>query len=346
MPKISIIIPVYNAKDYLARCLDSAINQTLKDIEIICVNDASTDNSIDILNNYAKKYLNLKVIDCQNNGGESVARNIGLDNAKGEYIGFVDNDDVIDLDFYEKLYNKAIETNADIVKANVKQIDYNGNLSKDFGHLNQKIISTNNKWYFTYEWWSAIYRTSLIKNNNIRLKENLIFGGDCLFLHYALEHCARLEIINNTYYHWIRRENSGESKILSYEKVVSALKVCDEILDNSNKMYAKELIDKESYKILLANCIDVAVNDIFRNDDKKSKKECIKHINTFFAKSSDKELYLNYIKCQYPSLVNFFENNLWNAMYEFMLSLQSQKDFVFKNRAAQIHLKHKVAANA
>ncbi len=119
MALISVIIPVYNASAYLKRCLDSVCNQTLLDIEIICVNDCSNDNSLEILNEYRNKYSNLKIIDCKFNGGESKARNIGLDHVTGEYIGFVDNDDEIDLDFYENLYNKAITTNADIVKGNV-----------------------------------------------------------------------------------------------------------------------------------------------------------------------------------------------------------------------------------
>lgn len=331
MPKISVIIPVYNAKDYLERCLDSVCNQTLKDIEIICVNDASTDNSIDILNQYAKKYLNLKVIDCLKNGGESVARNIGLDNATGEYIGFVDNDDKIDLDFYEKLYSKAIETNADIVKGNTQQIDYNGNMSKSSGYLNQKIIQTGNKWYFAWEWWSAIYKQSLIMDNKIRLPKDLIFGGDYLFLHYAISYCNKLVCINDTYYHWIRRENSGESKNLSYEKVISALKMYDEVLNNSNKMYANGLVDRKGYEILLGYAIGATIKYIFRNDDELSKKECVKYVGIFYEKCADKELFLGHIREVYPVLVRFFENSLWDKMCEFILQLQNQKDFEVKN---------------
>ena len=124
MPKISIIIPVYNAEEYLKRCLNSIVNQTLKDIEIICVNDCSIDNSLEILNSYAQRDNRIKVIDCKTNGGESKARNIGLDNSTGEFLAFVDNDDELDLDFYEKLYKKAIEENADIAKAEVHIIDY------------------------------------------------------------------------------------------------------------------------------------------------------------------------------------------------------------------------------
>ena len=102
MPKISVIVPVYNVEKYLARCLDSIINQTLADIEIICINDGSTDNSLEILNDYAKKDSRIKIID-QTNAGLSCARNAGMQIAQGEYIGFVDSDDWIDLDFYEKL---------------------------------------------------------------------------------------------------------------------------------------------------------------------------------------------------------------------------------------------------
>ena len=120
VPKISVIIPVYNAEKYLERCLDSACKQTLQDIEIICVDDCSTDGSFEILKKYSKNYKNLIVIKLEKNQGESAARNAGLSAAKGEYLAFMDNDDEIDLNFYEKLYEKAAKTNADIVKGQVE----------------------------------------------------------------------------------------------------------------------------------------------------------------------------------------------------------------------------------
>ena len=116
MPKVSVIIPIYNTEKYLRKCLDSVCNQTLSDIEIICVNDCSTDNSLEILEEYASKDNRIKLIDFKENKGAAVARNAGIDEAKGEYIGFVDSDDFIDLDFYEKLYNKAVKSGADCVK--------------------------------------------------------------------------------------------------------------------------------------------------------------------------------------------------------------------------------------
>lgn len=116
MPKVSVIIPVYNTEKFLRKCLDSVCNQTLQDIEIICINDCSTDGSLEILREYARKDNRIKLIELLENCGAAKARNIGIDIAEGEYLGFIDSDDYIDLDFYENLYAKAIETSADVVK--------------------------------------------------------------------------------------------------------------------------------------------------------------------------------------------------------------------------------------
>ena len=100
MPKVSVIIPVHNTASFLRRCLDSVAGQTLQDIEIICVNDASPDEASAILHEYAMRDNRMRIIEFAENKGVSVARNTGMDAANGEYIGFVDGDDYIDLDFY------------------------------------------------------------------------------------------------------------------------------------------------------------------------------------------------------------------------------------------------------
>ena len=122
MPKISVIITVYNVEKYLSRCLDSVVNQTFKDLEIICVNDGSTDNSAEILDRYASKDKRIIIIN-QKNGGLSAARNTGLRHASGQYIGFVDSDDWIDIDYYECLVGLAEKNNADIVMAGMRVVD-------------------------------------------------------------------------------------------------------------------------------------------------------------------------------------------------------------------------------
>ena len=116
MIKVSVIVPVYNTEEYLEKCLNSLINQTLKEIEIICVNDGSTDNSGKILKQYAKRYPQVKVIE-QQNLKQGAARNNGVKTATGEYIGYVDSDDWVDLDYFEKLYNTAKKYDSDIALA-------------------------------------------------------------------------------------------------------------------------------------------------------------------------------------------------------------------------------------
>lgn len=125
--KVSIIVPVYNTEAYLERCLKSLVNQTLKDIEIICIDDGSKDNSVAILKKYSQLDKRIKIIE-QENLGVSVARNNGLKLATGEYIGFVDSNDWIDLDFYEKLYNAAKKYDADISACGIKRLHINGNI--------------------------------------------------------------------------------------------------------------------------------------------------------------------------------------------------------------------------
>ena len=145
MYKLSVIIPIYNVEQYLRKCLDSVCNQTLEDIEIICINDCSPDNSLEILKEYQKNDNRIKIIDFKENRGVAAARNEAIKIAKGEYIGFVDSDDWIDLDFYEKLYKKASYTSSQIAIANAKKIVNNkyGNFVTDIENIKKNVIIKN-----------------------------------------------------------------------------------------------------------------------------------------------------------------------------------------------------------
>lgn len=127
---ISIIVPVYKVENYLSKCLDSMICQTYKNIEIILVDDGSPDNSGKICDDYAKKDSRIKVIH-KENGGLSDARNAGLKIATGKYIGFVDSDDYISVEMYEKLYNQAKKEDADIACCNYYRVKMEKNLIKE-----------------------------------------------------------------------------------------------------------------------------------------------------------------------------------------------------------------------
>ena len=175
--KVSVVIPVYNVEKYLRQCLDSVVNQTLRDIEIICIDDGATDHSGAILDEYAAHDDRIKVVH-KENGGYGKGMNIGLGLATGEYIGIVEPDDFIELDTYETLYNKAKETGVDFVKANVWV----------FSSLKKYIIQTfrdrvcynkvlnRSEYLLAYtdtacRIWSFIYKADFLKNNSIKFLE-------------------------------------------------------------------------------------------------------------------------------------------------------------------------------
>ena len=179
MPKVSVIIPVYNVGKYLRKCLDSVINQTLKDIEIICVNDGSTDNSGKILDEYAAKDKRIKVIH-QENQGLGAARNVGIDLAKGEYIGFVDSDDWISTGFYEKLYETAKRENSDISACNIMRVKNNQTYPLLKYTTINKATTLKNKFKLlhmpAYNYVvNKIYRTDFLKINNLYFETNIYF---------------------------------------------------------------------------------------------------------------------------------------------------------------------------
>ena len=195
MPKLSVIIPVYNTEKYLGKCLDSVCNQTLSDIEVICINDCSTDNSLNILRDYAQKDSRIKIIDFKENKGAAIARNLGIDEANGEYIAFLDSDDYPETsEFYEKLYLKAKETGADVVKGAYKNSDA---ISEDKS-INEKIKEDKNNFCSTY--CSAIFNLNLIKENNIRFPElrdmeDPVFAFNCALKANAVEVVDNLNLI-------------------------------------------------------------------------------------------------------------------------------------------------------
>ena len=166
-----MLIPIYNVEKYLHQCLDSIVNQTLHEIQIICLNDGSTDDSPKIINEYANRDPRIKVINKKNSGyGDSMNR--GLAAARGEYIGIVESDDFIELDAFEKLYNLAKEYDADVVRGNYYHFKDGKNKKYKYiniGDTHKLVDPAKTPWIF-YQApaiWSAIYKLDFIKENNI-----------------------------------------------------------------------------------------------------------------------------------------------------------------------------------
>ena len=212
MPKVSVIIPVYNVERYLRECLDSVVNQTLKDIEIICINDGSTDNSLEILKEYAKNDTRIKIIDKQNTGyGHSM--NVGLDNAQGEYIGIVESDDYVDLHMYEELYNLAAEYDADIIRADFhrfygtrenKRFVYN-KLDNSDKYYNRVIDPKENLIIFRFGMfnWSGIHKRTFIEKYHIRHNETPGASYQDTGFHFQLfTRAERIYFLDKPFYYY------------------------------------------------------------------------------------------------------------------------------------------------
>ena len=152
--KISVISAVYNLEKYLPRCLDSLVNQTLQDIEIICVDDGSTDSAPKIIDEYAQKYPQKVKSFHKQNGGEFTTRNYGLERATGEYVTFIDTDDYVEPNWAEKLYNAAKENNADMAVCGFERIDLNTGkvVSTNMTHFGKCVKEINNEDDFMSPW--------------------------------------------------------------------------------------------------------------------------------------------------------------------------------------------------
>lgn len=225
IPKISVIIPVYNVEQYLEQCLNSIITQSLKDIEIICIDDGSTDNSPKILADYQKKDERIKVI-TKKNEGQGIARNEGLKIAKGEYISFVDPDDWLEQGMYEFLYNKFIETNAQIIHFDFQSFNEKKQKIDSIKHFSKSVKKTlgvkvlNDS---TYNWlnipnlkfpemeltvWCRMFSNKLLKENNIffapfkHSEDNIFVISSCIL-------AEKMVYVEKVFYNYRKRENSA-----------------------------------------------------------------------------------------------------------------------------------------
>ena len=208
---VSIVVPVYNVEKYLARCLESLINQTLDNIEIICVNNGSTDNSLQILKKYAEKDKRIQIINLQNSG-LSVARNAGIDASRGEFIGFVDSDDWVDNNFNEKLYNIASINNCDIAVAGIIRQNKQKSVY-DLHFKNFQVTETLQQKFklsdvpdYSYV-WNKIYNAQKLKFYNIKFPVGKYYE-DQYFTPQALLKLGKLITVTDVFYHYWRHTDS------------------------------------------------------------------------------------------------------------------------------------------
>ena len=338
-PKVSIIVPVYNVEKYLRQCLESVINQTLKEIEIICIDDGSPDNCGAIIDEYAQKDTRIVAIH-KENGGYGSALNYGFSIAKGEYIGIVESDDWISHDMYEVLYKKATDTNADIVKGTFYSVLDSAN---DYKRINPNLPKLSKYGCFTLtqhpeilnmhtSLWSAIYKKELIQNKikvveDIKPYEDLLFATEAYVLAKSI--CVVQEPL---YYYRCDAQNSTNNTvkktILNYVKQRSRVR---DLLINSG-CYHNDVIEyywKTGYQ---------GIKFFYNKPNNKFKKEFYYLMQNLFKKAKQDKCrfkYLNSVQIQdFNNILKFsFEKY---QIYSFINNILP-KIFTVKNTS-----KHKI----
>lgn len=303
-PLISIIIPVFNAGKYLTRCIESVINQDYTNLEIIIVNDGSTDNSLDIIEHYAMSDGRIKVVN-KLNSGVSDTRNAGLNKSSGELIGFVDADDYIEKDMYSKLLNALLKTNADVVACGYRQEfkDYHYDIATEQDYEvsgTAKILST----YLRQDIrsgigdgnWNKLFKKSVIKD--VRYPK-YAYGEDILFQERVFENCNKIICISDILYHYVMNNDSASNAEFK-ESQVSVLNMSEDILGRVLVKYPE--VCEEAYAfylswhLVLLQRIYMSSNSEISNKYKKNIIKALKHnkkscINNKYSKRID-QIYL------------------------------------------------------
>ncbi|MDD2457669.1 MAG: glycosyltransferase [Eubacteriales bacterium] len=310
MFQVSVIIPVYNTEIYLRQCIESLVMQTIKNIELIFINDASTDGSIEILSEYKKKYPDkIKIIDLTTNIKQGGARNCGLDVASGEYIGFVDGDDFVEIDMFEKMYHEAITHNYDCVESDwfvedaenkTKKIytspDYTGVLNE-----NSRIDLILNATPF----WTKIYKNSIFKENKIRFPEKYAYEDIPLIVSTPIFINSRGKV-KEPLYHYIKRPESTTTTINSlhhYDRLNTTIYLLNDL--KTRKLYYsyKDEIDiqyiKRAYLVTILTCL------------KKHKNYNIKYL--FIARDNIKTHLPDYTKNKYLKTLSLYQRILMQS---------------------------------
>ena len=280
MSKISIIIPVFNAEEYLETCLDSVINQTLTDIEVIAIDDCSTDNSLSILNKYATKYPNIKVYHNEKNIGQGATRNRGISLSSGEYIGFVDSDDYINPHMYEDMYNETIIHNKPaIVSTGVTFVKDDRYAKSDLSFIGRqkgrKIDFFKNPDAICDESpavWNKIFRSDFIKGFpflETRLWEDVAFTFSKL-----LEASEVINLSNTNYFYRRQIEKGVSGKAYKVnEHHFDIFKITDAIEKHAKECNRFEYFFPQIRFIQFSTCFDRVdeINSWQISDEEKDK---------------------------------------------------------------------------
>lgn len=333
MIKISVIIPVYNVEKYLKKCIQSVINQSLKEIEIILVDDGSGDLSGKICDDFAKCDSRIKVIH-QKNRGPSAARNRGIETARGEYISFVDSDDYLDEKMLEVLYSKGKEHNIDIVFCDLVRDKFGNAKIKEFDLPRDVIIDRNGVLEFIKSYknvfsvnhiYAKIHKRDLLADNNILFPEDLKLQEDTVFVLESMIHADSLYCISGSYYSHIKRADSLTTK--KYRKDIhfyynkAYLTVLDLYRKNHIEWTEKEVTDRTVLQMIIC---------MFNiNNSPLSSKEKETVYRELGSLEMTENIFKNVKICDFP-LDNYFMSVKKSGFAKHLIQVLHKKYFMYK----------------
>ena len=233
MPKVSVIVPIYNVEKYLEKCINSLLSQTLEDIQIILVNDGSKDNSGNIAKEYEKNNNDRVIYVEKENGGLSDARNYGLKYATGDFIAFLDSDDYIEKNAYEEMYNKAIEENADYVECDfIWEFPNKIRVDKQYPYKNKKEMLS----FVRVVAWNKLIKRQLIIDNNLEFPKGLRYE-DIEFTYKLIPFINKFAYVDKPFIHYVQREGSIAN--VQNERTAEIFTVLDNVIEfyKKNNIY-------------------------------------------------------------------------------------------------------------
>ena len=316
MPKVSIIVPIYNVEKYLERCIGSLIGQTLDDIQIILVNDGSTDNSGEIAKEYAIKYQDKIIYLEKENGGLSDARNYGLPYATGEYIAFLDSDDYIDKEAYKAMYDKVKQENADYIECDFIW-EYPNKIKED-----KRIEYKNKKEMLAFVRvvaWNKLIKREVIEENNLGFPKGLRYE-DVEFTYKLIPHLNKVSYIDQCFIHYTQRENSIAN--VQNARTAEIFTILDDVINyyKENEFY-KEYEDELEYnyaRYLLCS----SLKRICKIQDKETRTRLINEtwnkLNSEFPNWKKNKILnsVNIGKNKYMRTINKFTYTIYTKLFK------------------------------
>ena len=348
MVKVSIVVPVYNTSDYLNECMDSLVNQTFTDTEIICIDDGSSDNSLEILKEYENKYSNIRVFS-QENSGQSIARNKGIDYSKGKYVYFMDSDDYLELTAIEEMYDIASKNDLDVLMFKLINFDDGSDEKYTRRYYEMPFLRKWNKKVFNLEDIGEkaldmavsppgkLFKKELI--SDIKFPENLIFEDNVFFAEVMIK-AKRVSFYDKHLYNRRIRKNSTTQK--RDLKSADTIKISNMIIDLAKKYgvyekYKYAIWDKKIKTVLDKYLI---VNEEFKKDFYKLIKEDFLNWEPEYVENKIYKKITERSKFCYESVLNIEEYDIFELQVNLFDMKNKNKRLKNKNKQLKKDLKY------